>query len=124
MERDIPNNNSEISSITSPSTTTMLNRNRNSASLQLSQDNYGSFLPDRGSLGPRKSILKKRDPLSSSMAGNSTRKDAFGYDIKTKGKNHRISFRQNIVDVKEVENWKKYNVDVGHSGEGSCCKIF
>ena len=52
------------------------------------------------------------------------RADAYGNQIKKGSKKHKISFRENITDVKEVENWKEYNVDDGKTGGQRCCSIF
>ena len=75
-------------------------------------------------ISKRISILKRR-----SASFNDTKKlrrDTFGNQIKMKGKNHQISFSENLVHVTEVENWKKFNVDNGEntSDSGGCCNVF
>jgi hypothetical protein len=65
-------------------------------------------------------ILKTPD----NQAKTEKRNDAFGNQIKKGGKKHKISFRENMADVKEVENWKEYNVDDGNHGGPKCCSIF
>ena len=77
-------------------------------------------------ISSRKSILKIKD---STLNTRKPRNDTFGNVIRTKGKEHRIRFSE-LVHVKEVENWKKYNindeVDVSSSRDsgGGCCDIF
>jgi hypothetical protein len=67
---------------------------------------------------PGPSILKKLRASS-----QSTRNDANGVPIVKGGKRHKIKFKENIVEVQIVENWKEYNSDSTPSS--SChCAIF
>lgn len=65
-------------------------------------------------------ILKSAD----NQVRGDKRNDAFGTQIKKGGKKHKISFKENMTDIKEVENWKEYNVDDGNHGGPKCCSIF
>jgi len=77
-------------------------------------DTRSSSSPNRGS------ILKSKE----SKGQGDCRSDYFGNQIKKGGKKHKISFKENMADVREVENWKQYNVDDGNNGGPKCCQIF
>ena len=50
-------------------------------------------------------ILKKNN-----LESTRERKDWSGTPIANGRKSHRIGFKEMLIDVKEVENWKEYNV--------------
>jgi hypothetical protein len=63
-----------------------------------------------------KTIGLKRDP-------SVTKADAAASSSKTPQKKGKVSFRANLVDVREVENWKQYNVESSEE-QKKCCNIF
>jgi len=68
---------------------------------------------------PRKgSILK-----TSSRSILRKREDNFGKEIKQDSKEHQICFSEQLIEIKEVENWKKFNLDDANAGK-NCCQIF
>lgn len=52
-----------------------------------------------------------------------TKADAASSSSKTPQKKGKVSFKANLVDVKEVENWKQYNVE-SNEEQKKCCNIF
>ena len=62
----------------------------------------------------RVSILKSgaRTPVKSN-----------GDDQKPAGRDHKVSFSNNLCDIKEVDNWKQYNAEEGDGGK-NCCAMF
>ena len=81
---------------------------------------------------PLRSILKKSKYLPKTQSPqevnslNTVRLDATGSLIQAGGKNHKITFRDNIHDVTLVENWKEYNMENYESEKCNCrtCNIF
>jgi hypothetical protein len=51
------------------------------------------------------SILKSKDK----KMVNKERFDKFGKKIHSNLKNHKISFAENFIEVREVENFKEFN---------------
>lgn len=52
------------------------------------------------------------------------RLDKYGYPILKGGKKHKISFREEMVKVVRVENWKMYNLDMSDgNNKNKCCII-
>jgi len=56
-------------------------------------------------------VTKSHTPIlvSKSALSLKNRRDSYGVLIRHTTKNHRIQFKENISEVKEVENWKTYN---------------
>lgn len=52
-----------------------------------------------------------------------TKADAAATANKNNSKKGKVSFKSNLVDVKEVENWKQYNVEEMEE-QKKCCNIF
>jgi len=52
------------------------------------------------------SILKSKNSMSLK-----SRRDSYGVLIRYQTKKHRIQFKEDISEVKEVENWKDYNLE-------------
>lgn len=51
------------------------------------------------------------------------RTDAVGTEIEHKNRDAKVSFREDLCDIKEVENWKAYNSEDGLMDK-SCCQLF
>lgn len=52
------------------------------------------------------------------------RTDKYGYPIIKGGKKHKICFREEMVKVIRVENWKIYNLDMSDgNNKNKCCII-
>lgn len=49
--------------------------------------------------------------------------DAAGIEFEPKGRDHKVSFKENLCEIKEVENWKSYNSEEGMMDK-SCCQLF
>ena len=50
------------------------------------------------------------------------RADSYGTPIKKGVKKHKVAFsNEKLVEVFEVENWKKYNQDETEEQNVSCC---
>ncbi len=59
------------------------------------------------------------DPFGS----DEKRVDKFGTEIVTGGKKHRISFKKKLTLVREVESYKKYNLDMTLAERACSCSI-
>ena len=55
-----------------------------------------------------------------SMEDYGGRLDGFGYPILKGGKKHRISFKEDMVKVIKVENWKSFNIDSSLEQKKKC----
>lgn len=68
----------------------------------------------------------KRHKFSMELCGG--RLDSFGYPIIKGGKKHRISFKDDMVKVIKVENWKSFNFETNYENRKKCicqqCSIF
>ena len=55
----------------------------------------------------------------------STRKrtDEPGIENEHQNKEHKVSFKQDLCEINEVENWKAYNSEDGYMDK-SCCQLF
>ncbi|KAM3130933.1 hypothetical protein pb186bvf_016956 [Paramecium bursaria] len=53
--------------------------------------------------------------------GKKLRFDQFGQPILKTNKSHKVSFRQQIDEIIEVENWKSINADQVKEDEDPCC---
>ena len=115
----ISNNESNRSSFVQKESVS-INKNTPNGS---SHDDNSDVEARESKISIKKSILKRRSFINDNKE---LRNDKFGNPIRIRGKNHRISFSQNLVQVTEVENWKQYNVDNGENepGSGGCCSIF
>jgi len=73
--------------------------------------------------GPESNTRKSSILKNTSRFQNRKREDNFGKEIKQNSKEHKICFSENLCEVNEVENWKKYNVEDEMSSR-TCCKVF
>lgn len=46
-----------------------------------------------------------------------------GNSNRSTGRSHKVSFSDELVKVKEVENWKRYNLEEDYGGK-NCCELF
>lgn len=58
-----------------------------------------------------KTKIKDKKVVKNERLLNHVRKDLFGNEIREGTKSYRISFKQEIADVKEVESYKDYNAE-------------
>ena len=77
--------------------------------------------------GPRGSILKANSKYDSHQndtkpTGNMN-KSSESKDKKDAAKGGKLTFSEELYQVKEVDNWKKYNVEDGNYNK-SCCNTF
>lgn len=79
--------------------------------------------PSRDS--PRGSILKKsmRYDAATTAKTPSNFKESGSKSVKGKDKNGKLTFSDNLNQVKEVDNWKKYNSEEETHGK-ACCNTF
>ena len=73
--------------------------------------------------GPRGSILKKNAKYD--VKTSSFKESAFKEEKQSKKeqKKEKLTFSNNLTEVKEVDNWKQYNVEENPSGK-FCCSTF
>lgn len=65
---------------------------------------------------------KGRSPTNKNKHILSGRLDANGYPIMKGGKNHRVTFKENLENVIVVESYKKYNVETTNANAKNCLK--
>lgn len=70
-----------------------------------------------------RSILRRGSKYQSDSL-NSSRKDGFGTDIKLDGKSHKISFKKDGVQVKEVECMYEFDDIYAQVDNPDCCNMF
>ena len=76
-----------------------------SSDISRTNSSRGPF--SRSMVHPKRSILKRGDSLTSSEARDS---------VRSMDKN-RISYNEKIIEVHEVENWKKFNSNKPSCGQ-------
>ena len=98
------------------------NTKERSPTVELLSQNYNG--ESNSSPKPRASILKKSRMGESSDLRNS-RSDSLGNQIRPGSKKHKIQFRGDLCEIKEVESYKQYNIDDGDNyATKNCCCIF
>lgn len=70
----------------------------------------------------KKSILK-RSIAGQDLATRHSRSDSYGNQIKEGGKKHKITFKDGLFEVMEVESWKQYNQEDPNYAAKNCCNI-
>lgn len=83
-------------------------------------EGIGKINPDNSELNDElsrqyPSILVSK-AAKDNKASLKSRKDSYGVLIRHQAKKHKIKFRNDISEVKIVENWKEFNMD-----EKPCC---
>ena len=100
--------------------------------LPLSQRGTKESLSRQNSLsanGGSLNSLKDEPRRGSILKGSSNyqlkkREDNYGNEIGQPNKEHKVCFSENLVEVNEVENWKRFNTyDEDLDGRG-CCNAF
>ena len=92
---------------------------------QSSTDDSNQSQNSNGSLSKaRSSIMKKRIPTSDSSEPARSRNDSLGNEIKPGSKKHKIQFRAQLCEIKEVESFKQFNSDEEINTAKNCCNIF
>lgn len=99
------------------------NSSQNSARTNQPPLMINPLLPPPSNEKPLKnqSIMKK--PKKNNILDNK-REDCNGFPIIKGGKNHRITFKNELVRVITVESFKKYNMDYNNLGAKHCLKSF
>ncbi len=69
-----------------------------------------------------KTTIKDKKVVKNDKLASHFRKDLFGNEIREGTKSYRISFKQEIADVKEVESYKEYNAE--DQEEPCICEVF
>ena len=69
-----------------------------------------------------KTTIKDKKVVKNDKLASHVRKDLFGNEIREGTKSYRISFKQEIADVKEVESYKEYNAE--DQEEPCICEVF
>jgi len=73
---------------------------------------------------PRNELQRKGSILKTSNRSIlRKREDFYGKEIKQDSKEHQICFSEQLYEIKEVENWKKFNIDDANAGK-NCCQLF
>lgn len=73
---------------------------------------------------PNDNIKKKKNqsPETKNKLLMGSRADSHGFPIIRGGKNHKIAFKDDLVNVYYVESYKKYNIESTNATTKSCLK--